>query len=62
MWQNLGAHSIRLDPTKSNRVNWLDKSWAARRLALGAASTWSAKQRASVPKRPSSRATAATLG
>ena len=27
MWQNLGAHSIRLDPSKSNRINWLDKSW-----------------------------------
>lgn len=44
MWQNLGAHSIRLDPAKSNRINWLDKSWAARSLALGAASTWSAQR------------------
>lgn len=29
MWQNLGAHSIRLDPSKSNRINWLDKSWTS---------------------------------
>ena len=28
MWRNLGAHSLRLDPSKSNRINWLDKSWS----------------------------------
>lgn len=44
MWENLGSHSIRLDPAKSNRINWLDKSWAARHLALGPASTWSAQR------------------
>ena len=42
MWENLGAHSIRLDASKSNRINWLDKSWSAR--ALEPSSTWAVQQ------------------
>ena len=42
MWENLGAHSIRLDASKSNRINWLDKSWSAR--ALEPSSTWTVQQ------------------
>lgn len=28
MWENIGPKSIRVDESKSNRINWLDKSWA----------------------------------
>ena len=29
MWRNLGAHSIRLEPNKSNCIVWLNKvTWA----------------------------------
>lgn len=42
MWENLGAHSIRLDASKSNRINWLDKSWSAGALKPGGA--WAAQQ------------------
>jgi hypothetical protein len=28
MWKNLGSHSIRLEPNKSNCIVWLNKAWA----------------------------------
>ncbi|KAJ1489900.1 hypothetical protein T484DRAFT_1885101 [Baffinella frigidus] len=40
MWRNLGAASLRLDPSKSNRINWLDKAWAAGHWA----STWASQR------------------
>ena len=44
MWENIGKASIRLDPAKSNRINWLDKSWASRALLDTPASAWSQQQ------------------
>jgi len=43
MWDNLGARSLRLDPSKSNRINWLDKSWAGRSL-LDPHSAWASQR------------------
>ena len=44
MWQNLGAASLRLDPSKSNRINWLDKAWATPSARGYWESTWAAQR------------------
>ena len=45
MWHNLGAASLRLDASKSNRINWLDKAWATAAGRGYWSSTWATQRK-----------------